>query len=250
MKKKLFTFLFYSYLLFSYQEIQAKTLHAIIVTDTIHDIAFASIPDLKQIQRELRSVSKSTHMVLQEKTFSGSDFQKHQVKSYLNQLSLGSKDAVVFYFSGHGYRTREKSYPWPTLNFEFYKPGIDLKWVADTIRNKKPQFALIMADCCNNYTEQGFNNETKQIRISLPLQSPKHEGYDQLFNKAKGCIVVCSSSPGQFSYGSRFGGLFTQCFMASLKQETNEAVPSWKRLLERAFSYIKNIQKPVCEVFQ
>jgi hypothetical protein len=249
MKKKSLFYLFIICLFLFIEEVHAKTIHAIFVADTVNDTGFETKPDMQSIQNDLRAFSKHTQIPLKERIFLGSGFKKSTVETYLNQLKVDSSDTVIFYFSGHGYRTQEMVSPWPFLTFEFYKPGIDLKWVTDTIRKKSPQFSLIMADCCNNFIERGFINETKYIRINLHDQPSHYPGYRQLFLNAKGCIVLCSSSKGQFSYGSRLGGLFTQCFMNSLKQESHKTTPSWKRLLERASSYIKHIQKPVCEVY-
>ncbi|MBA3721654.1 MAG: caspase family protein [Parachlamydiaceae bacterium] len=231
--------------------LDAKTLHAILIADTIHsDIRNIAAPDLKNIQEEMRKIAVHTKSKLKEKTFSGSDFSKDKVTSYLENLSFGPTDSVVFYFSGHGYRTMQKVSPLPNLSFEFYKNGLDMKWVADTIWNKKPRFALILADCCNNYAENGFNNETKNVYINLHKKPEHNKGYDQLFSKAKGCLVVCSSTAGQYSYGSHFGGLFTHCFLVSLNKEIAEPTPSWKNLLLRANRYISHIQKPFCQVYR
>ncbi len=230
------------------QTIMAKTLHAILVADTVHDISSITRPDLAKWQQELRVISKHTQMTLKEKSFSGREFQKDVVSNYIKDLAVGADDAVVFFFSGHGYRTAQKNTPCPFLMFEFYKQGIDLKWVSDTISDKKPRFALIMSDCCNNYVERGFTNEGKNIQVNLSTIQPNNRGYRQLFCNAKGCVLISSCSPGQFSYGSRFGGLYTQCFFASLNKELSEKTPSWKNLLQRANGYINHIQKPVCEI--
>lgn len=248
--KKLF-FYFFCILSFYSESIQARTLHAILVADTIHDIRTVTWPDICHWQKELRSIAQHTQMILKEKTFYGHEFNKEVIKDYLKSLAVDEKDSVIFYFSGHGYRTMKKKTPWPYMTFEFYKQGLDLQWITDAIRNKKPQFALVMADCCNNFMELGlFSHETKNIKINLKTFPIHYPGYLQLFSKAKGCIVVSSCSAGQFSYGSRFGGIFTQCFFTSLNHELLEKKPSWKHLLERASGYINHIQRPLCEVYR
>lgn len=228
----------------------AKTLHAILVVDTIHDICSVTQSDLRRWQKELRIIAKHTGVILREKNFIGLEFNKEKVKSYIENLKLEESDVIIFYFSGHGYRTFQKKTPWPILTFEFYKPGLDIQWMIDTIRSKKPQFALVMSDCCNNYMEYGFfGNETKNVLINLRQISPQYAGYKQLFCHAKGCIAISSCSEGQFSYGSHQGGLYTQCFFHSLNRELQEKKPSWKHLLQRANGFIKHIQYPICEVY-
>jgi hypothetical protein len=230
------------------QALIASTLHAIFVTDTIHDINSITIPDLIRWQKELQVAAKSTNMILKEVCFDGERFKKGLVIDYLKALSLHSDDAVIFIFSGHGYRTKGKQSAWPFLMFEFDKEGIDLKWIHETIREKKPRFSLILGDCCNNDLEKGFVSEDKNIFVNLRLIPSKYEGYKQLFGRAKGHILICSCSPGNFSYGSHLGGLYSQCFFVSMNRELSEKSPSWKKILERANGYIQHVQTPICEI--
>lgn len=229
--------------------VESKTLHAILIADNIHDITSFTQADLNNLQSELRKISKHTQSVLREKVFSGSEFRKEKIISYVQNMTVEPSDTVVFYFSGHGYRTMQKKTLWPFLSFDLYKIGLDMQWVVDTIWGKKPQFTLIMADCCNNYAERGISNETKQIHINLHQKTPEYSGYRQLFVNAKGCVVACSSSVGQFSYGSKYGGIFTMCFLSSMNKEIAEPSPSWKNLLLRASEYMKHIQKPICQIY-
>lgn len=227
-----------------------STLHAILVADTIHDIRSVTLPDVKRWQKELKVISQHAKMVLKEKTFDGMEFNKEKIKNYIQELKVKPSDAVIFFFSGHGYRTYQKKTPWPFLTFEFCKPGLDVQWIISTVRGKKPRFAIVMSDCCNNFMENGmFGNETKNVQMKLKPISAQVSGYQQLFSKAKGCIAISSSKQGQFSYGSHLGGLYTQCFFISLNREIKEKKPSWKRLLERANGFINHIQSPVCEVY-
>jgi caspase domain-containing protein len=229
---------------------EAKIIHAILVADTVNDIIFNARADLHKMREELSGIAKHTQSTLKERIFSGGEFKKEKVIDYLRDLTLAPSDTIIFYFSGHGYRDKQKQTPWPDLAFELYKPGVDLQWIAQTIWNKKPQFALIFADCCNNYLERGFNNALKTVVINLHKIPTCTKGYQQLFTNAKGCVVICSSSAGQFSYVSEDGGLFTLCFLSSLNKEVAQPKPSWKKLLERAHSYIGHIQKPCCEVYR
>lgn len=233
------------------QEIFAQTLHAILVVDTVHEISHVTRTDLERWQKELRSIAQHTQLNLNEKIFSGDNFNKNKTAAYLKDLKVNDSDAMLFYFSGHGYRTFQKKTRWPFLTFEYYKQGLDIQWIIQTIRDKNPRFALIMSDCCNNFMENGlFGNETKNVMVNLNQVSPQFSGYTHLFCHAKGCIVISSCSEGQFSYGSCFGGLYTQCFFNSLYHELQEASPSWKHLIQRANGVIRKIQRPMCEIYR
>lgn len=231
------------------QQANAKTIHAILVADTVGNISDMTRVDLKNIREELKTIATHTKVPLKEKIFSDTKFKKDVVVDYLTQMKVDASDVVIFYFTGHGYRTADKTSHWPYLAFELYKTGIDLEWVADTIRDKKPQFALVMSDCCNNYAERGFNPPTKKVFFNFRRIPPYFQGYNQLFAKAKGCLVMSSCSAGQYSYGCGYGGVFTTCFLASMNKEIAEPTPTWKSLMERTNSYIKDIQKPICKVY-
>jgi hypothetical protein len=234
--------------IFSFQDLRAGILHAVFVTDSINDISLITKPDLLKWQTEIQIIGKYAKLPVKEKVFTGSQFNKAQVSSYIQKLNLKSDDSFVFYFSGHGYRTVDQKSPFPVLTFTLYEKGIELEWIANVIRSKKPHFALVMADCCNMYLERGFSHPTKKIQVNLHPLPPNYPAYEQLFAKAKGCIVVSSCSAGEFSYGSHLGGLYTQCFFASLNRELSETKPSWKNLLRRSNGYISSIQKPICMV--
>jgi hypothetical protein len=232
------------------ERVEAKTLYAILVADSIHDITMITKPDVRRLQQELKVVATHTKVDLKTRIFSDREFRMDKLIGYLQSLKVNSDDLVVFYFSGHGYRYSQQKSPWPNMMFDPRRPGINLEYIAKLVWNKKPQFALIMSDCCNNNVEQGFfGNASKSIDVRLRKKTPYFPGYHDLFTNAKGCVVVCSCSAGQFSYGSSCGGLFTQSFLVSLNHELGQQSPNWTRLIQRASSYINHIQKPVCQFY-
>lgn len=249
MKKSFVYFFILLISFFSTKEGVAKTMHAILVADTIHDITKMTMPDIDQLHVELCLVAKQTNLKLNEKIFIGTHFTKNKLVTYLQNLKLTPSDIVIFHFSGHGYRTKQKAMPWPYLAFDFSGQFIDLQWIADAIWTKGPQFALIIADCCNNYVEKGFNNESKDIFINKTRYKPsKLQGYQALFAEAKGCIIISSCRAGQFSYGSRFGGLYTHYFLNHLNKEIEKTKPSWNQILKNTSNSISHIQNPVYTV--
>ena len=240
--------LLYLVLAFLPTHLSASTLHAILVADSVNDINFITQPDLVKWKSEIQLISKYAKLPVKQKVFTAKQFSKNQVAHYIQKLELKSDDSIIFYFSGHGYRTMTQKSPLPSLTFDLTDKGIELEWVVNKIREKRPRFGLIMADCCNNYIEKGFSNPSKTIQIKFHPLAPNYAVYELLFAKAKGCIVVASCSAGQFSYGSHMGGLYTQCFFASLNRELSEKKPSWRKLLRRTNGYIGHIQKPICLV--
>ncbi len=233
----------------SVNSVWGSTLHTVFVGDTVNEMAGITKPDIERWTQETRIIAKHAKMSLQQKVFVGRGFNKKDVSFYIQKMNLKKDDAVIFYFTGHGYRTVDMTSPFPVLTFTLYQPGIEMEWVITKIKNKKPRFALVMSDCCNNYIERGFSSPNKKIQITLHPKIPDYDQYEQLFGKAKGFIAISSCSAGQFSYGSHLGGLYTQCFFASLHRELTEECPSWRDLLRRCNGYISHIQKPIIKIY-
>lgn len=233
-------------LLFAISEVQAKTIHAILVADTVNNITEVTEPNITLFQQELRQVCKHTQLGLKEKIFVGKDFNSDKIMAHLQGLQIDPSDVIFFYFSGHGFHAHQKKSHWP--NMEFYRNEFDFEKVINVVKAKQARLSLVFADCCNNYHEQANEAVPRNINVNLENKRINPEGYRRLFLDAKGCIAVCSASPGQFSYGCHKGGLYTQCFLTSLNHELANPNPNWKSLLDRASKFIGRVQKPIAQL--
>lgn len=244
-------FVLLSILLFTVNlSLSADHLHAIIVTDCRNELKEVTTPDLYHIQGAVEKIAKNTDLTLKKKVITGKDFKKQNLLYHLNQLKVGSQDVVIFYFSGHGYRTYSKQTHWPTLLFNWQEDGIDLAWIAGQIEGKKPRFALIIADCCNNFVEDGFDMKEPNQYYNFKSYAPSKKGYWELFRRQTGMVILASSSPGQFSFGCDTGGVCTNCLIMKLSEESYAKTPSWRKILGGVASHISKIQKPIFFISQ
>lgn len=239
-------FIIFSFLFLSTElraEEDNKTLHAILIGDTASNLNVQSKADLFQIHEGVKFIAKSLNLKPQIHLIKGHDVTIAHVLDKIEKLPIKSDDAVIFYFTGHGFNY-EKSH-WPSLFFFTEKNSLDLETVISKISDKKPRFALILADCCNvtpNEFTQGPGDKyfdyayERRERINCDLES--------LFLKSKGILVISASSPGEFSWANERGGIFTTAFLDSFGTPSNRPKRAWSDLLQVLSFKTKGIQTP------
>lgn len=226
-------------------ELPAVDLHAVIVVDTIGDLRTFTRPDLDNIRTEVRTIAATTGLHLKEKILADGLFEQKAVVDCIRDLKVKSQDVVLFYFSGHGYRTRVKDTCWPFLYFGCRHQTIDLNYIANVLRSKHPRFALVIADCCNNYIEErDLSPDNETVSASFSWEAISDQGYRRLFLESKGLVIVAGCREGEYSYGCHRGGFFTNYFLMSLNRELSSPRPGWDNLLKRTSYYIGNLQTP------
>ncbi len=89
-------------------------------------------------------------------TITGANFTKQNVENKIRTfLTPGPNDIVVFYYSGHGFRTANDSRPGPYIGLvsndkqDYKTNSIKLDDITETIRNKHGRLNLVISDCCN-----------------------------------------------------------------------------------------------------
>ncbi len=60
------------------------------------------------------------------------------------------------------------------------------------------------------------------------------EGYQRLFLKQSGYIVISAASQGEFSLAGNDGGMFTNQFLNVFYANVNTSSPSWKTIMQQA----------------
>lgn len=238
--KVCFTLFLFCFTLFLRQNsVEAANLHAIIVCDTQADTIGTSVEaDLLRVQQEIVKISQNTGLETKLKIFQKNQVNDH-ILSYLDQQTVAADDVVFFFFSGHGYRTESKGANfWPNLYFTPIKRGVDFYQVTQSIVEKKPRLLIAIADCCNNILNEEYAPPLlKKSGLALRAQSKNYTkiNYQHLFLKKKGVILVSSSEPGEFSWATKSGGLYTLAFFEALNKEVNAShLPEWSVILDNA----------------
>jgi len=243
MKKLL---LFFCFLCFSYQT-EAGELIAVLVCDTeASNIEDASAADLESMRREASRICQHTGLSLREVVFSENLRPKPFYRT-LKALSVTDEDVVLFYFSGHGYRTPSKENPWPNLFFSASKSGVDFFEVTRRLEQKRPRLLISIADCCNNILPTHYAAPVYHGSLFAKAPSRVVLNYQQLFLEQTGTVIVASSEVGEYSWCISKGALFTLAFVESLQIETKKRAgeADWQTLLDRAAYTVRARQHPL-----
>lgn len=241
---------FYMTLFFacSFLSVEAADFHVILVGDALStDIFHATKSDIKKIRNEVRTIAKGGKYKLKLTVFYKKKPMAADVLQAIKDLQPNENDLVLFYFSGHGYRTPANGDdPWPNLDFPFENKGICLKGIIDLIKEKNAGLSLILADCCNwKISQQG-----SPLILKGPGSEPgvisarqKRINYRSLFCGTHGVIAIASARAGKPSYCTIQGSFYTNAFLASLQEVItyDKSQVNWSLVFDGAQEKMKAI---------
>jgi len=219
-----------------------STLHLLMVVNTeIPDIGQSCAVDQRTIETEFREISKAVGMPFKKYTVNGESFTKANVEKALKEMSVGSSDVVVFYYSGHGYRFSDQTDQYPQLDMRYSEytqlsenTTLSLSQVYNSIVGKGGRLNLVMSDCCNS--DVGRNQFTSTtFMASRSFQGAEISKLKKLFLDSNGTLIFTGSSPGQYAWCNSNGGFFTLSFLQSLKEEIGymrTEAPSWQKIIQ------------------
>ena len=205
------------------------TLHAILcVADHEPDIGDAGVLDMNSISSWLDQISQNTGMPLNKVllTGTGRNLTQSALLNAIASLPVGSNDAIVFYYTGHGGANEMPGgSKWPLMLFQNYEL-VDYAVISEQVKARGARFVVAIADCCNNYSYQ-----FKQIPLA-PKGSAN--SYHTLFLQQYGYIVMSAASKGEFSLAGSDGGMFTNHFLSMFYANVNTDSPGWKAIMQQA----------------
>ena len=100
--------------------------------------------------------------------------------------------------------------------------------ITHCLEEKSPRFLIAIADCCNTYISEWH------LPVHLQYTQDVEFNYRPLFQDSTGVILISSSSPGEASKATSYGGLYTLSFLRNLHLEVEESFPNWTIILERS----------------
>jgi hypothetical protein len=225
--------------------VPAATLHAVILADIDDNkIGDSTKVDFKNINNLVQDIAINTGMILAKHSVIGSSLNNQNVRTIINNLPVRRNDAVIFYYAGHGKNTQTGT-KWPSMILK--DQNLEFNFVVSKLKKKNPRFFLAIADTCNdfpNYKRDFMTNRGKLLR----------KNYQNLFLRTRGYVVASGAEPGQLSWSdSKYGGLFTNQFLNSLKRQLSSFRPAnWNTIMKYAtatFKLPKNvIQQPQYEI--
>jgi hypothetical protein len=231
----------------------AGDLYSILLCDTAAmNIGDSIEMDLKNMRDEVTRIQWYTNLRLVETEFSGENLIPSNVFQYVENLQLNPDDVVIFFFTGHGYRTRSKiDNPWPNLFCSITGQGIDYHYITKLIEEKNPALLLSICDCCNNILPESSAPEVvSKDLIAEGFDSRTRRNYEKLFLETFGVIRIRSSDVGEYSWCNSQGAVFLTAFLESFqKHARNDKEASWEDIFNTTTSKVLKLQTPAYEVY-
>jgi hypothetical protein len=243
LKKSICSFLLLCSLFLSCTSLSAADLHLFIVADTdASELLPALNYDVKNMRKEARTISQHTGLKVQETILSGSKARATNVIKKLKQLSPQKNDVVLFFYTGHGFRTPSKgNSPWPNLSFSTEEDGIELEIIMNIIDKKGSRLQIVLADLCNSIIPDGIVPMVKDFFEADRFSNAIKENYRKLFLKTTGSITMTSSKPYEYSLALEKGSLFSLTFLEILhdvvKRPTNTV--EWQNFLDEVTQVVQ-----------
>lgn len=205
-------------------------MYLLVVADTLDEsIGVSCKMDIERTFQTFDSIRQYIGLKKQNfisQTIAGKNLSKKNVQLAVNNLKPSSKDIVVFYYTGHGFRLPENERRFPNIKLKtFHKSrqdvlnnSLNIEDIYNQIKSKGARCNIILSDCCND------DIFSENIQGTLP---PKSRGSDiewkdnnvrDLFlNGTPVSILATAAQSGQrASSNNRLGGFFSYYFKSSL----------------------------------
>lgn len=211
--------------------VYASTLRVLMVGDTNdRSIGKSVVTDLVNFEQFVRDAAIKSGMTLDLVTLKGNQIKSKVITEAVNNIKAESDDTIIFYYSGHGFRTQEVKTRWPLLYIpDAGTKGVDFQWVIDTLNKKNPRMVLAITDSCNSFIDGGR-------ALNLKAMKPEQDAqWKKLFAEYQGRIYASGSQIGQYSFGSDdTGGAFSSRFLGIVRGETTGTNASWDSIMRQA----------------
>lgn len=227
---------------------ESAQFHAIILLDP-EARQIECVVEANQLKLEtlVEKISLHTQLTLNKYIIKPEEFEIPDFYNFIDNLMIETDDLVLFYFSGHGFRTLSKEgNPWPNLYLTKNHIGLDFNEIVEVISEKHPRFLLALADCCNNVIPEKFAPPLQQRAMALMRLNPQNhyeQKYRELFLNFQGRILISSAFQGEYSWGTKNGGLYTLGFLDSLEEGITKD-SSWEEILEKSSLRVLEHQNP------
>ena len=187
------------------------------------------------------------------------DFRQDAILPFLSSLPVGSDDAILFLFSGHGIIDRKDNLRWPQLYYcseDDLRHGnvnpanclLSLKDIHDRIRELNVRMSITLGSSCNNDPAgQTAVAEMQREGIEQQRSGGAGEAHQniELFTEFEGHILASGSLPGQKAFlndadGSYFVAAFCNVLSDGLLAEQTA---SWASIFRKTGQQVEHVNK-------
>jgi hypothetical protein len=216
----------------------AKTIHAIAFCNT-NDVKIgqAAVVSHDMFNNELSTLAYYLNYDYVFEDFVGSDCSKENLEKKISSITSKPEDIIVFYYFGHGTRSKDQTSPFPQmcLKYEIYNQDkfMPVQYVINRLKNQQAHLKLIVSMCCNNVVG-GVSPKNNMCDAMGPttMDQTNVENLKKIFNDFSGVLAITGSKPGQYSWcNARIGGFFDVEFWNAINAVgNNELSADWKSI--------------------
>ncbi|MEO1625159.1 MAG: caspase family protein [Bacteroidota bacterium] len=227
--KKVYSFVLLGCLLcLGLSELQAATLHAILViNDQDPIIKDGCAKDKENMTKYLRRMARSySNLPPKIKILEGRSFQRTKVLQALSSLQTQEDDVVVFYFSGHGLWSDDKGFLLEMTENQHIKFE-DINALLD---QKLARLKLLLTDCC----KKEVSTRGTSPDLVIPVDNPIIDNNFKWLLSCSGTLVATSCEKNQESFTDTGGSYFTLAFLQAISYYVENNIPDWVGIAEKA----------------
>ncbi len=223
--------------------VEAKQIHAFIAADTLSNLKIPATIDIKTVRKMVESIADAMHIPAATYVIEKRKLNGHTLSETIQNASIASDDVVLFYYSGHGFRTYAMNNIWPNVYFTNTQEEIPVETLVGALLQKQASLYIVLADCCNNYIKEIIPQGRYLKRRSVPPKTRVRATLKNLFSQENKLILASGAVPGSLSWATEKGSIFTNALVKSLQSEAYEESPDWERVLQRTATLCRKHQK-------
>ena len=222
----------------------SNTLSALLACDTVSDLGSPIKKDRANIKILINEISRYTGIRVKSVELSDDNLTAEGIQGWLADVKKSHPDIVLFYFSGHGYRTASTSTSWPILFLSKLEEDLDSQTLWNDLNETGPRLLIVLLDCCNRRScFAGF--DFPLAAKNLVWESKRHPGFKTLFLRTQGSVLAVGAAPGESAYALENGSLFTASLTQTIRTATTTKKTSWNAILAHTESLCSHMQHPV-----
>jgi len=236
-------------------------LYLLVVADTLDkEIGPSCSMDMNRAVQTFADLTTYLGIKFLPKTICGKGYSKQNVQAAVNALKPSPNDIVVFYYSGHGFRTPESPRRFPNLKLKNFLTlrenfrdsvswikksrqdnvlySLNIEDIFNSIKKKGARFNLVVSDCCNNDIFSTNATGTKPGKTKGSGIEWSEDNIRALFlNKTPTSILATAASTGQkATSNNNFGGFFSYYFKTCMENYSSKLKTNvtWDLVLQDA----------------
>lgn len=235
---------------------KGQNLHTIIFANTLDPtIGKSVLLDYNRISIEVNTIAAATGLNLKKYFYKDASCSNTNLRRVLEHLQTNKDDVILFYYSGHGVRSKQDAseFPQMCLGSNQDKDFYPLETVLKKLEKQPARLKLILGDCCNNYASWVKPKDDGSRSFTVLSKAPVNV-YNNLFANNKGFLIASSSKKGETSgCNTLVGGFFTHFFLNALEHYASKGMETtWDKVMfttkEATFEALKGEQTPIYAV--